>query len=90
MISWADFYYKAGATEKANDLVKQIALRHEEDLQYYTSLSDKFTAEYQNEIQEAMAVMQRLVQLTSQNKQEELSKELEESFYAYISTLNLQ
>ena len=90
MISWADFYYKAGATEKANDLVKQIALRHEEDLQYYTSLSDKFTAEYQNEIQEAMAVMQRLVQLTSQNKQEELSKELEESFYAYVSTLNLQ
>ncbi len=90
MISWADFYYKAGATEKANELVEQIALRHEEDLSYYTSLNERFAAEYQTEIQEAMAVMQRLVQLTDQNKQTELSKELEETFYAYISTLNLQ
>lgn len=90
MISWADFYYQCGETEKANDLVEKIADRYEEDLYYYTSLSDNFTARYQEEIQEAMAVMQRLIQLTSQNKQEEISKELEESFYAHVSSLKLQ
>jgi tetratricopeptide (TPR) repeat protein len=90
MISWADFYYQSGEIDKANELVKTIAERYEEDLSYYTSRNDRFAAEYQEEIQESMAVMQRLVQLTSQNKQEELSKELEESFYAQISSLKMQ
>lgn len=90
MISWADFYYQSGEIEKGNELVKTIANRYEEDLSYYTSLNDRFASEYQDEIQEAMAVMQRLIQVTNQNKQDDLSKELEESFYDNISTLNLQ
>ena len=90
MISWADFYYKSGDIEKGNDLVKQIAERYEEDMAYYSSLSDRFAAQYQEDVQESMAVMQRLIQLTSQYKQEELSKEIEESFYANISSLKLQ
>ncbi|MBC8319396.1 MAG: DUF2723 domain-containing protein [Bacteroidetes bacterium] len=90
MISWADFYYQSGATEKASNLVRQIAERYEEDLAYYSSLSDKFAAQYQDDVQESMAVMQRLIQLTNQNKQEELSKELEESFYNHIAALQLQ
>lgn len=90
MVGWADFYYKAGATEKANNLVEQIAARYEEDLAYYSSLNDNFVDNYQDDIQEAMYAMQRLIQVTHQNNQPELSKELEESFYEYISTLQLQ
>lgn len=90
MISWADFYYQSGATDKGNDLVKIIADRYEQDLQYYTSLKERFASQYDEEIQEAMAVMQRLIQVTSQNKQNELSKELEEKFYETISSLNIQ
>ena len=90
MISWADFYYKSGEVEKANNLVNQIADRYKEDLTYYSSLNARFAAEYQDDIQESMAVMQRLIQLTDQNKQPELSKEIEESFYAHISSLQLQ
>jgi len=90
MISWADFYYKSGEVEKANNLVNQIADRYKEDLTYYSSLNDRFAAEYQDDIQESMAVMQRLVQLTNQNNQPELSKEIEESFYGHISSLQLQ
>ncbi len=90
MISWADFYYKSGEIEKGNNLVNQIAERYEEDMAYYSSLSDRFAAQYQEDVQESMAVMQRLIQLTSQYKQEELSKEIEESFYANISSLKLQ
>ncbi len=90
MISWADFYYQSNEIEKGNSLVKTIAARYEEDLSYYTSLNDRFASEYQDEIQEAMAVMQRLIQVTTQFKQDDLSKELEESFYENISSLNLQ
>jgi len=90
MISWADFYYKSGEIEKGNNLVKQIVERYEEDMNYYNSLPDRFVSQYKDDIKESMAVMQRLIQLTSQNKQEELSKEIEESFYANISSLKLQ
>lgn len=89
MMSWADFYYQSGATDKGNEVVKVIADRYADDLSYYTSLSDRFTSEYQNEVQEAMAVMQRLMQMTNQYKQTELSKEIEDTFYANMSTLNL-
>ncbi len=90
MVAWADFYYKAGATEKANTLVNQIVERYEEDLAYYSSLDDKFSSQYQDDIQTSMYAMQRLIQVTHQNKQEERSKELEESFYEYMDIFQLQ
>ncbi len=90
MVVWADFYYKAGEIEKANELVKQIAVRYEEDLAYYGSLSKRFASQYQEEIQEAMYAIQSLIQVSKQNKQNELADELEESFYANISSLKLQ
>lgn len=90
MISWADFYYQAGETEKGDEMVNTIINRYEEDLTYYSSLNDRFAAEYQQEIQEALASMQRLSQVTSQNGRKDISKEIEESFYNYISILGLQ
>lgn len=90
MISWADFYYKAGADEKANDLIDQIEARYNEDLAYYSSLDDNFASEYKEDIQEAIAVMQRLMQVTSQNNQPERSKEIEEKFYEHISTFEMR
>jgi len=90
MVAWLIFIINQVLTEKANDLVSLIAARYEEDLSYYTALSDKHVAQYQNDIQDAMYGLQRLVQVTNQNKQPELSKEIEESFYAYISSLKLQ
>jgi len=90
MVVWADFYYKSGEIEKANNLVNQIAQRYEEDLSYYGSLSEKHSSQYQDDIQEAMYTMQSLIQVANQNKQKDLAKELEESFYANISLFNLQ
>ena len=90
MMSWADFYYQSGAIDKGNEMVMTITNRYNEDLQYYASLDDKFSSEYQSDIQEAIAVMQRLIQVTKQYKQNELADEIEESLYANISTMNLQ
>lgn len=90
MISWADFYYKAGAIEKANNLVNQIEVNYNEDLAYYNSLNDKFANEYKDDVQEAMVGMQRLIQVTRQNKQDERAKELEKTFYEHISTFDLR
>ncbi len=89
-VVWADFYYKAGEVEKGNELVKQIAQRYQDDLSYYGLLSDKHSSQYQEDIQEAMYTMQSLIQVANQNNQKELAKELEESFYANVSSLKLQ
>lgn len=90
MVSWADFYYKAGAIDKGNEVVEIVKDRYEEDLAYYSSLNERFIADYQDEIQEAMYGLQRLIQVTSQSQQFELSKELEATFYENVETLQLQ
>ncbi len=76
--------------KKTNNLVDQIEARYNEDLEYYSSLDDKFASEYRDDIQEAIAVMQRLMQVTSQNNQPERAKELEEKFYEHISTFEMR
>ncbi len=90
MISWADFYYKAGADDKGDAVVDTIVNRYEEDLDYYSSLNDNFVGEYQDQIQEGLATLQRLMQVTNQNGRKDKSKEIEKSFYDYISIFGYQ
>ncbi len=90
MVVWADFYYKAGATKKADELVNQIAKRYEDDLSYYGSIDDGYASQYKDDIQEAMYTMQSLIQVATQNNQPKLAKKLQDSFYANASSLKLK
>ncbi len=90
MIRWADLYYQAGATEKANEVVQEIFDRYSQDLYYYDGLKPKFKDAYQNEIQSALASLQNLGQLTRQNKQEKLANDVDSVFYEQIQNLNLR
>ncbi len=90
MLPWAEYYYQAGATGKANEVVKALTNRYTQDLSYFSSLPDRFLAYYDDDVQESMAVLQRLMQMTKQYKQPELSAEIEKVFYDYMSTLQLK
>ncbi len=90
MLTWADNYYKAGAIDKGNDVVEKIADRYSEDLDYYFGLSNKFRDYYSDNIQEAMAVFQRLKQITDHYKQTELSKKLEKQLFDNFSRFNMK
>lgn len=90
MLPWAEYYYQAGAMEKGNQVVKILADRYSQDLTYYNSLSDKYNSYYEEDIQNAMAVLQRLTQMTKQHKQTELSAEVEKVFYDNMTSLKLK
>jgi len=89
MIPWADNYYKVGATEKGNDLINVLYERYLEDLTYYTLLDDRFVNFYNEDIQEALAVLQRLSQLAREHDQVDLADEIDESLYEKISMMGM-
>jgi tetratricopeptide (TPR) repeat protein len=76
-LPWAEIYYQCQATDKANDVLKKVVQRYKDDLDYYLSLDDQFVSYYANDIQEAMAVLQRASQIAEKNGQKDLSKEFE-------------
>jgi len=70
--------------------VKDLADRYTQDLAYYSSLHNRFLTFYEDDVQESMGVLQRLMQMTKQYKQAELSAEIEKVFYDYMSTLQIK
>lgn len=80
MIPWVEVYLEAGQTEKGISVLRTIFNRYLDDLRYYNSLSGKFMAYYSSHSQEALAVMQRLIQIADQYQLKELSDEMEEAF----------
>lgn len=80
MLPWAEIYFEAGAKDKAVSMVRTLSERYLEDLGYYSSLPDKFAAYYDQPSQEALAVLQRLSQMATENGETELATELDEAF----------
>jgi hypothetical protein len=79
-VYWAEIYLQAGATEKGIAVMRTTFNRYMDDLRYYNSLSTKFADYYSPHSQEALTVLQRLVQLADQYKLKDISNELEEAF----------
>lgn len=80
MLPWAEIYFSAGATEKGIEMVRDLSDRYLDDLSYYTSIESKFAPYYDQQAQEALAVLQRLSQLANEHGQKDLAKELDEKF----------
>ena len=87
MIPWIDMYYNAGAHEKGNELLKTLSGIYTEDLAYYAS-DKRFNKAYENEIQESLAVLQRLGQLAQENQESELAAQIDQTFKDYMTLMN--
>ncbi len=80
-------YYHAGAIEKANELVASLKSKAYIEMDYYTSLPSKYISgpkEIGNEMQLNMYILQELYRITSENRQLELSKDIENRFMIYM------
>jgi len=84
MISVANIYYQAGAVEKGNGIVNLLVERYSDDLDYYNSLDSKRIKTFDQEMQQAIAIIQQLGQLAKQNKQTVLSSQIDSVFYKQI------
>jgi tetratricopeptide (TPR) repeat protein len=80
MMPVAESYYKAGEMEKANKIIKRLGEIYKDDLNYYFSLRPELQAGIDQEIQQGLSVISRLMMLANTYKQTDLSKKLEADF----------
>jgi hypothetical protein len=77
---FANLYYKAGETQKANKLVETIGRTYGENLEYYYSFTGEFADAYKEDIQGALEMIRSLQMLATQNSQEKIAREMEALF----------
>ncbi|MCX6272684.1 MAG: DUF2723 domain-containing protein [Bacteroidetes bacterium] len=84
MLPFVEVYYKAGAMDKANKLLGTVSDIIQEDIKYYNSLKPKFAKYFDKEKNTDLAVLRRLSQLATENKQEAAAKKID-TFLATFS-----
>jgi hypothetical protein len=76
LLPLVDVYYEAGAMEKGDSLVSEIADRYSEDMDYYSSLDSEFFNYYQEDLTRAYSAIRRLSIQTEEHNRKELTEEL--------------
>ncbi len=79
----AEGYYKLSAKEKANKIVERLITYSEQELKYYYSFSAAKGINLEREKQQSLAVLQRVVQLTTTQNQDLLNKKATSLFNTY-------
>jgi len=82
----ASTYYKAGAIDKGNALMKTLSDNVADKLNYYLTLPTKFANKVENERDHNMAVAQEILRILANNEQEELFTEMNLKFQQIFST----
>jgi hypothetical protein len=77
---FANLYFKAGETEKANKMLEKIAKVYTEDLEYYYSFTGWSADHYKDDIQSSLEMLHSLQMLANQNKQDKEAKLLGDIF----------
>jgi tetratricopeptide (TPR) repeat protein len=85
MIPFADVYYKAGAMEKGNAIVRRVMEIYSQNLDYYARLKGKIEKYFTPDREQAIMTLRSLYLLAKQNDQEELAAELDK-VYKFHST----
>ncbi len=80
LIGFIQEYYRAGAIEKANKLVREMAQQSHDKLDYYFSLDPELAREFKVNEEREVRVVQMLLGLAEMGEQKDLQKELEQKF----------
>tara|TARA_R110002096_G_scaffold72174_4_gene172197 strand:+ start:44214 stop:47297 length:3084 start_codon:yes stop_codon:yes gene_type:complete len=87
----AENYYAIGEMEKGNEVVRKLADLYEGDLLYYNSLEPKYAASVRNDRQQAIAILNRLVVMSTQlYPQKDFGKEMSDRLSPYFGASNQQ
>ena len=91
MLSYPEIYYAAGATEKGDEFMKTLLENSTDNLRYYYDLDPQFILYYTDGIYENMAIMDKMIDIATRFKRNELrtqiTKALNEEnskFYPYL------
>ncbi len=81
-------YYRAGATEKANEVVRIMAKNSLDMIKYYISLPDEFMPAVEEDQNRQMNSLRNLVIITKNFKQDELTQEIDAQLQELIDKLS--
>ena len=81
----ADAYYRAGKSDKANEIMKALSNITAEKLRYFFTLPPKFMSRVNNENEHHVAVAQEILRTLARNKQEKLFEESNALFQSMMS-----
>jgi len=80
MIPYAEIYYRAGVTDKANKLIERVAEVYSQNLDYYYSFDPKIRQSFQEDIQTALGMIKRCSMIAGDHNQKELSAKIDTVF----------
>ena len=87
----AENYYAIGEDEKGNEIVGKLADMYEKELAYYRSLEPKYRQSLRSEEQQATAILNRLIVITTQQyPQGEFGEKLKERLMPYFGQVSPQ
>jgi hypothetical protein len=79
MVPFAEIYYQANETEKANDIVSKLIEVYADDLRYYGTVKASFVERhYKSDIERNIRILRSLGHLAQMNGQNELSARADE------------
>ncbi len=80
----AENYFAAGATQKGQELIREIFESYKKEMDYYLSLDNKLIASVDEEIQRILYFMRDMSMISTRNNQPDLAKEITETFNNYL------
>ena len=90
MLPWIDIYFEAGANDKALGVMESLAERYLDDLKYYTGLKGKYLQYYDTNMQEAMAVLQRLSETARKRGLKDFQQKMDDALSSNMMFFGLQ
>ncbi len=88
MLPVAEVYLRAGSAEKGNALLERLYQLYSEDLNYYFRFPGNRIAQFDFEMQQSLAIINRISQLAEQNNNPDLAEkartELEKQYEKYV------
>ncbi|HPF52550.1 MAG TPA: DUF2723 domain-containing protein [Draconibacterium sp.] len=81
-------YYRAGATDKANEVVRIMARNSLDLINYYVSLPENLAAQIEDDQSRQITNLRNLVIITRNYQQDELTKEIDSELQELINKLS--
>jgi hypothetical protein len=88
MLPFAEIYYKAGESEKANKLIDRVGQIYSQNLDYYYSFSPGYAQYFEQDVQTALGIIKRLSMVASENNQPKLAAKMDTLFNMKIKAFN--
>lgn len=88
MIQMTELYYKAGATDKGDELAKAVVEQYGNDMNYYMALDQVAIKQFESDMQQAMGIIREIGKFAGKYGDPLIAKEADDVFNLHYSSLS--